>query len=93
MVNAPSEPNKLAFIVKLYANGAFSSQLNKRLQVGDTLEIEGPYGSCFRRENQTVAMILVGGGSGMAPLWSILHDHLEHGDASRPITFFDGAHS
>jgi propane monooxygenase reductase subunit len=27
----------------------------------------------------------------MAPLWAILNDHLEHGDHSRPVTFFYGA--
>lgn len=91
MANPPSEANKLEFIIKIYPNGAFSSQLDEHLHVGDTLQIEGPYGSCFRRENQTGSLILVGGGSGMAPLWSILHDHLEQGDTSRPITFFYGA--
>ncbi len=27
----------------------------------------------------------------MAPLWSILNDHLENGDSKRPVTFFYGA--
>jgi propane monooxygenase reductase subunit len=35
-------------------------------------------------------MILVGGGSGMSPLWSILHDHLGSGEV-RPVHFFYGA--
>jgi len=91
MASSPSTPNKLEFIIKLYPNGAFSSQLQDQLKVGDTLQIEGPYGTCFRRENQTGSIIMIGGGSGMAPLWSILHDHLEKGDTDRPVTFFYGA--
>ena len=35
-------------------------------------------------------MLLVGGGSGMSPLWAILRDHLESGE-QRPIRFFYGA--
>jgi propane monooxygenase reductase subunit len=35
-------------------------------------------------------MILVGGGSGMSPLWSILTDHIASGE-QRPIRFFYGA--
>jgi propane monooxygenase reductase subunit len=37
-------------------------------------------------------MILVGGGSGMSPLWSILSDHVQSGE-ERPIRFFYGARS
>ena len=35
-------------------------------------------------------MLLVGGGSGMSPLWSILTDHIESGE-QRPVRFFYGA--
>ncbi len=35
-------------------------------------------------------MVLVGGGSGMSPLWSILADHIGSGE-QRPIRFFYGA--
>ena len=35
-------------------------------------------------------MVLIGGGSGMSPLWSILSDHIASGE-QRPIRFFYGA--
>ena len=90
MANPPSQPKKLEFIIKIYPNGAFSSLLSDQLKVGDPLQIQGPYGTCFRRDNRTGGMLLVGGGSGMAPLWSILSNHIEEGDHSRPVTFFYG---
>ncbi len=93
MANAPSEGRELAFIIKKYPNGAFSSLLGGGpggLQVGADLSLKGPYGMCFRRENRSGPMVLVGGGSGMSPLWSILHDQVESGE-QRPITFFYGA--
>lgn len=90
MANSPGESQKLAFIIKKYPNGRFSSRLDGDLAVGTEVAIKGPYGTCFRRENRTGAMILVGGGSGMSPLWSILHDHISSGEV-RPVHFFYGA--
>lgn len=91
MASAPSANKELAFIIKLYDDGAFSSQLRDGLKVGDTLKVKGPYGSCFRREKRTGPILLVAGGSGMAPIWSILTDHMERGNCNRQITFFYGA--
>ena len=51
---------------------------------------KGPFGTCFRREGRTGPMLLIGGGSGMSPLWSILTDHVASGE-QRPIRFFYGA--
>ena len=35
-------------------------------------------------------MLLIGGGSGMSPLWSICSDDVQSGE-QRPVRFFDGA--
>ncbi|HQT76769.1 MAG TPA: FAD-binding oxidoreductase [Rhodopila sp.] len=90
MANPPSSPTRLQFIIKKYPDGAFSALLDGALQVGQRLKAKGPYGTCFRREERTGPMLLIGGGSGMSPLWSILHDHVESGE-NRPVRFFYGA--
>jgi propane monooxygenase reductase component len=90
MANAPSSGTRLSFIIKKYPNGAFSSLLDGGLKPGDAITAKGPYGTCFRREARPGPMILIGGGSGMSPLWSILADHIESGE-QRPIRFFYGA--
>jgi propane monooxygenase reductase subunit len=90
MANVPSEQTRLSFIIKRYPQGAFSALLDGGLQVGQRLTAKGPYGTCFRREDRTGPMLLIGGGSGMSPLWSILHDHVESGE-ERPVRFFYGA--
>jgi propane monooxygenase reductase subunit len=90
MANAPSENKNLRFIIKKYPNGAFSSQLDGKLSVGDDLIAKGPYGTCFRREGRPGPMLLIGGGSGMSPLWSILADHIAS-EEQRPVRFFYGA--
>jgi propane monooxygenase reductase component len=90
MASTPNEQTCLAFIIKKYPDGAFSSQLDGGLAPGTRLVAKGPYGTCFRREEQPGPMVLVGGGSGMSPLWSILNDHALSGE-QRPVRFFYGA--
>ncbi|WP_319615348.1 NADH:ubiquinone reductase (Na(+)-transporting) subunit F [Acidiphilium acidophilum] len=90
MANPPGEPHRLAFIIRKYPDGAFSAALDTALQPGDRVKLKGPYGTCFRREDRPGPMLLIGGGSGMSPLWSILQDHLASGE-HRAVRFFYGA--
>jgi propane monooxygenase reductase subunit len=90
MANPPGEGRRLAFIIRKYPDGAFSALLDGGLNVGDALTLKGPYGMCFRREDRPGPMLLIGGGSGMSPLWSILHDLMDSGE-QRQVTFFYGA--
>ncbi|MGI4765274.1 MAG: NADH:ubiquinone reductase (Na(+)-transporting) subunit F [Janthinobacterium lividum] len=90
MANPPSSATRLAFIVKSYPGGAFSGLLEGVLKPGDPILAKGPYGTCFRREARPGPMLLIGGGSGLSPLWSILADHVESGE-DRPVRFFYGA--
>jgi propane monooxygenase reductase subunit len=90
MANPPSEQYRLQFIIKKYPQGAFSALLDEQLRPGDRIVAKGPYGTCFRREARPGPLLLIGGGSGMSPLWSILRDHLGSGE-QRPVRFFYGA--
>ncbi len=90
MASTLSTPDKLQFIIRKYPEGAFSSLVDTTLQPGTQLKVKGPFGSCYRREERPGPMVLVGVGSGMSPLWSILHDHIQSGE-QRPIRFFYGA--
>ena len=90
MANTAHGKGRLQFIIKKYPSGAFSSQLDGELRPGDRMIAKGPFGTCFRRENEPGPLVLVGGGSGMSPLWSILNDHILSGE-QRPVRFFYGA--
>ena len=90
MANPPSDQGTLSFIIKVYPDGAFSSRLESELKVGDPLEINGPFGVSFRDERNDGPMLLVGGGSGMAPLWSILNDLAASG-IQKSVRFYYGA--
>jgi propane monooxygenase reductase component len=90
MASTQSTPSTLQFIIRKYPDGAFSSLVDTTLQPGTALTLKGPFGTCFRREGHPGPMVLVGGGSGMSPLWSILQDHINSGE-QRPVRFFYGA--
>lgn len=91
MANPPSEAEKLGFIIKKYPDGRFSNELDDGgIKAGAEVSVEGPYGMCFRREGRQGPVILVGAGSGMSPVWSILSDHIASGEG-RPVYFFYGA--
>ncbi len=93
MANPPSEAQKLGFIIKKYPDGRFSNELDDGgIKLGAEVRVEGPYGMCFRREERSGPVILVGAGSGMSPVWSILNDHVESGE-DRPVYFYYGARS
>lgn len=91
MANPPSETQRLSFIIKKYPDGRFSNELDAGgIQVGASVSISGPFGMCFRREERSGPVILVGAGSGMSPVWSILNDQITSGE-DRPVLFFYGA--
>jgi propane monooxygenase reductase subunit len=92
MSNTPSQSDRVEFMMKIFKGGKFSTLLDEQFKPGDELDVRGPFGNCIRREENTGDMILIGGGSGMAPLWSILNDMAEK-KVKRKVTFFYGARS
>lgn len=69
--------------------GKMSSYLFS-LKAGDKLTISGPYGQFFAQESDN-EMIFVGGGSGVAPLRSIIYDQLSRLKTKRKMSLWYGA--
>jgi propane monooxygenase reductase subunit len=90
MANPPSVTDRLEFIIKSYPGGRFSGLLEGELKPGDRLTIKGPYGTCVLRESHHSDIVLIGGGAGMAPLWSLINAVAESGSA-RKVTYYYGA--
>ncbi len=90
MANTPRTPGQLEFMIKVFPDGLFSGLLDNGFTVGQELEIKGPYGVFMLREKWESDIICIGGGSGMAPLWSLLNDMAERG-IKRKATYFYGA--
>src|ERR1700754_1935588 len=79
----------LEFVIKVYPDGQFSHFLDKKVQIGDRLDLSGPFGVFTLREGDN-DLVLVGGGAGMAPILSLLRHMAERG-LERKATFFYGA--
>jgi propane monooxygenase reductase component len=90
MANTPRNIDTLEFIIKVFPGGRFSGLLDGGFTIGQTVEIKGPYGVFMLREKTDSDIICVGGGSGMAPLWSLLNDMAERG-IKRKATYYYGA--
>jgi propane monooxygenase reductase subunit len=92
MANTSSRENgRLEFVIKVYPDGQFSHFLDKELEVGDRLDLTGPFGVFTLRDSED-DLVFVGGGAGMAPILSLLRSMGERGIA-RKATYFYGARS
>ena len=90
MANTPASDERAEFIIKVYPGGRFSGLLDGELKVGDRMKMRVPYGVFSLREKSDGDIIFVGGGSGMAPIWSILNHMAEKG-IERKATYYYGA--
>lgn len=90
IANIPDEANVLKFHIRRLPGGRFSEWLHDQLKVGDSIMVSEPNGHCFYLpERSEQGLLLVGTGSGLAPLEGILTDALKHGHAG-PIHLFHG---
>ncbi len=106
MANHPAEGNMIMLNIRIAtppwdrANNAFKkvnpgicSSYIFSLKPGDKVDISGPYGDFFLKDNDN-EMMFIGGGAGMAPMRSHLF-HLFHTvkERNKKISFWYGARS
>ena len=91
MANAPDEP-ELVFHVRHMPEGRTSSYVAQQLKVGDRVKVSGPLGISYLRERHRGPVLLVAGGSGLAPIQSILCTLLG-GGYDAPVTLYFGVRS
>lgn len=91
-IASPSNQNRYFDIhVRRVSHGRMSSWMHDHLQPGDVLWAEGPKGDCMYYPNQTQeSLILVGTGTGMAPLFAIADDAASRSHEGS-ITIYQGA--
>ena len=94
LASVPRRDRFLEIHVKRLPGGAMCNWVFDELEPGDAFDIQGPNGSCFYVPGQPKQrMLLVGNGSGLAPLMGIFRDalqsrhtgdiHLYHGSRHR----------
>ncbi len=76
MANVPGDP-VLEFHVRRTQGGATSAHVAEKLQLGDSVRVEGPFGASYLREVHRGPIIAIAGGSGMAPIKSVVERALQ----------------
>lgn len=90
IASTPGDGQLIELHVRRVSSGEFTQQLFEGMKEKTLLRIEGPLGQFwFRRESPRPAL-LIGGGTGYAPLRSMLRSLLEVGDR-RPLHLYWGA--
>ncbi|WP_138999264.1 FAD-binding oxidoreductase [Rhodococcus zopfii] len=72
MASGQRHNRRLAFTIRLLPEGAMSDYLRNRAAVGDELEMEGPFGSFGLDEDSPGPVLMIAGGTGLAPMLSML---------------------
>ena len=88
MATRPDEAG-LEFHIRHVPNGRASGYAAERLRVGHELSVEGPFGSACLRENHTGTILAAAGGTGYAPIRSIVRTALER-DPERHVVLYFG---
>jgi CDP-4-dehydro-6-deoxyglucose reductase, E3 len=89
MASQPGDSH-LTFHVKVLADGRVSSHVGSRLAIGDEVKVHGPFGDACWQGPSKDPLVLVAGGTGMAPMMSILDAALGAGHAAEQIHVYHG---
>ncbi|QGM45902.1 FAD-binding oxidoreductase [Methylocystis heyeri] len=91
LASHPEEDPFLEMHIRLHPDGRMSRHLSQNLSPGDRIEIAGPEGNCFYEGVEPdQPLVLIGAGTGLAPLWGVLRDALRRGHRG-PIRLYHGA--
>jgi len=92
LANAPHDDEFLELHIRYYEGGLFSKFAFNHLREKTLLRIEGPLGTFFLNEESERPIIMVAGGTGFAPVKSII-EHARHKQLQRQIHLYWGARS
>ena len=91
IANIPSQDGYIELHIKLYPGGAMSTWIEKNSAINTQIKIRGSFGKCFYYNPQKLKfdMLLVGTGTGLAPLIAIVKSALFQ-DHDGQITLIHG---
>jgi CDP-4-dehydro-6-deoxyglucose reductase len=92
IANAPCREGSLELHIRRVPGGRFTGHVFAQMKVRDILRIEGPHGDFWLREESGRPVVMIGTGTGFAPLKGLV-EHAIHIGFDRPIAFYWGARS
>jgi CDP-4-dehydro-6-deoxyglucose reductase len=90
LASAPADGRLLEVHVRRASSSGFTGQLFDTMHTGTLLRVEGPLGQFWFRGESPRHAVMIGGGTGYAPLRAMLRQLLATGDR-RPLTLYWGA--
>ncbi len=87
IASPPRGTPEIEIAVTLVEGGAGSTWLH-RMEIGQTLLVQGPQGFFVRGKGVGKPALLVGTGTGVTPLRSLLHDAIARGDTNPLVLLF-----
>lgn len=88
MASEPGGPT-VDFLIRRVPGGEVTDRLLPSLATGDTVGLKGPYGLAYLREDHLGPIVAIAGGSGLAPVLSIVSAALHRG-MTQPIHVYAG---
>ncbi|MGQ0662366.1 MAG: 2Fe-2S iron-sulfur cluster-binding protein [Pseudomonadota bacterium] len=88
MANRP-DVEELEFHIRLLPGGAVTPFIADRLRRADRVKVVGPYGTSYLRDQHTGPIVALAGGSGLAPIKSIVETALGRG-MRQPMKLYFG---
>jgi len=89
IANSPHNDDLIELHIRHVDGGLFTDFLFESMPDNSSLQIEGPLGSFYLREDRQRPIIMVGGGTGFGPLKAML-EHIEYIAYQQPIHLFMG---
>ena len=94
MANAPhavkeAGPEGVELHIRHMPGGLFTDPLFSTAKEKDILRVEGPFGTFFLRDDSDRPIVLLGSGTGLAPLKAII-EHMRHERITRPTVLYWG---
>ena len=87
--NASFETGEYTFYIKVLEQGAMSDYLSKATP-GDEMTVSGPFGRFYLRPAQR-PIVMVAGGTGLAPMLSMLDTLVAQEETQQPVRLLYGA--
>lgn len=89
MSPAKEKPNEVSFFIRRVPNGKLTEWLHTGDHIGQRVEVDGPHGSFYLRKGAG-PIVMVAGGSGLAPIRALLHQIVEE-KLDNDVTLIFGA--
>ncbi|MGX7006090.1 2Fe-2S iron-sulfur cluster-binding protein [Caballeronia sp. KNU42] len=88
----PQHRDEVEFHIRLVPDGRVTSYVASELKVGDAVRVSGPLGTAYLRRTFVGPIVCIAGGTGLAPILSILRGMLV-ADMSNPVHVYFGVRS